>query len=246
MKKDIGARNRELSLVKKYAWVVTILVALGGQWVPELGLLVPLIMLTLSLMSLFRGRYWCGNFCPHGSFFDTFVFPVSRNLGVPKIFRSRVFVFFFFFFFLLQLGRRFFLTFGDLHHFSRQVGFIFSSTYLMVLILGGLAGFFFQARAWCYFCPMGTLQLFFYRLGQALGLTRGEKKITITKKEECRLCGKCARACPLHLTPYQNVNKEGEFDDENCIRCQFCVQNCLLGILELSSVSERKRRESSG
>lgn len=221
-------------MVKKYIWIVTIVVALGGQFLPELGLLVPFIMLSLIVTSFFKGRYWCGHFCPHGSFFDTFLFPFCRNRKVPGTFKSTAFKIIFLLFFLFNLGRRFILVSSQLHDPLRQIGLIFSSTYLMVLILGSLLGLFFRVRTWCHFCPMGTIQGFFYQLGKALGVTKWDTCITICERDACRHCGKCAENCPLELAPYRHFNEDDQFQGDDCIRCRSCVEKCPVGILRLS------------
>ena len=59
--------NRTFTFLRRNAWLFTIVVAIGGLFQPRLGLLVIPVILALTLMSIFRGRYWCGNFCPHGS-----------------------------------------------------------------------------------------------------------------------------------------------------------------------------------
>ena len=78
MKKDNYLKtNRAFSVVRKYGWLFTVLVAVGGLWQPKLGLLVILIMAALTITSFFTGRYWCGNFCPHGSLFDVIMLPLA-------------------------------------------------------------------------------------------------------------------------------------------------------------------------
>ncbi|NMB01159.1 MAG: hypothetical protein GX971_06520, partial [Firmicutes bacterium] len=47
--------------IQKYTWPFTLVVAVGGLWWPRLGLLVLPIMLSLAIISFFRGRFWCGN-----------------------------------------------------------------------------------------------------------------------------------------------------------------------------------------
>ncbi len=60
--------NRAFTTLRKYAWLFTVLVALGGLWEPKLGLLVILIMAGLTVTSFFKGRYWCGNVCLMAAF----------------------------------------------------------------------------------------------------------------------------------------------------------------------------------
>lgn len=233
--------KRTFTFVRGYGWLITVLVAIGGQFVKELGLLVPFMMVSLILTSLFKGKYFCGQFCPHGSFFDTFILPFSRNKGVPALLKSKAFIAFFFLFFLFNLGRRFFMVIQDLHQPYQQLGFVFSSTYLLVMILGGLIGLIITSRAWCHFCPMGTMQLLFYKLGERLGTTKGEKRLTIKDPDLCYKCGKCAKVCPLHLIPYQQFNHGNQFHDKNCIRCYTCVKNCPANLLFFSTKEEGKK-----
>ena len=56
--------NRIFSPIRKYGWIFTLTVAFGGLWLPKLGLLVLPVILALTTLSFFKGRYWCGNFCP--------------------------------------------------------------------------------------------------------------------------------------------------------------------------------------
>ncbi|MFP4662487.1 MAG: 4Fe-4S dicluster domain-containing protein, partial [Halanaerobiales bacterium] len=56
--------------------------------------------------------------------------------------------------------------------------------------------------------------------------------------EMCHSCGKCARVCPMQLTPYTDFSDKNQFDHEVCIRCSTCVENCPAGILSL--VNEEK------
>ncbi len=70
--------------ISQYAWIVALLIGIGGQFLPQLGLLVPFIMITLIVMSLFKGKYWCGNFCPHGSLFDNLIFHLVEILKSLK------------------------------------------------------------------------------------------------------------------------------------------------------------------
>lgn len=233
--------NRTFTLIKKRAWIITLLVALGGLWYPKLGLLVPPIIAALTILSFFRGRQWCGNFCPHGSLYDFLALPLSSNRRIPAILRSKIFrtlVFAWFGYSMTNKFMRVYPTFGS-EMFLDRLGFIFVTTYLMVLIVGGLLSIFISPRAWCQFCPMGTIQILSYKLGKLLGVAaHTDKKIAIAAKEKCHNCGKCSRVCPMQLFPYQEFSEHNQFDNEKCIRCSTCVVNCPAGILSLNTQNE--------
>ena len=233
--------NRTFTNIRRYGWLFTILVAIGGLWAPKLGLLVILIMLSLMITSFFTGRYWCGNFCPHGSLFDKVTMPISLNKKIPEFFKSKYMIIGFFIFFMFSFSIRIVnaLKLWGSHDFLDKLGFVFVTTYLMVLITGGLVAVFINPRTWCQFCPMGTIQKFTHKLGKISGITeKTEKKVTIDDKTKCLACGKCSRVCPFQLTPYLQFGEDNQFHDVNCIKCGTCVENCPVNVLSLKTKEE--------
>ncbi|HHT01495.1 MAG TPA: 4Fe-4S binding protein [Firmicutes bacterium] len=69
--------------LRRYSWLFVFLVAVGGLWYPKLGLLIVPIMLALPILGFKGGKYWCGNFCPHGSLFDFLLARVSQKSPIP-------------------------------------------------------------------------------------------------------------------------------------------------------------------
>ncbi|MGE5653455.1 MAG: 4Fe-4S binding protein [Bacillota bacterium] len=242
MKRNFNIKtNRTFTWLRRYAWIFTLTVAFGGLWEPKLGLLVIPVILGLVSISFFRGRYWCGNFCAHGSLFDALVMPISRNQSIPALFRSKITGLLFFGWFSYNLVRKL-LRVSALYGkapFLDKLGFIFVASYLMVTIVGGLLSIFVAPRTWCQFCPMGFMQRYSYRLGKLLGVAKNtDRKITMAGKEKCHSCGKCARVCPMQLKPYLDFTPGNQFDHEDCIRCNTCVYNCPAHILSLSTEKE--------
>ena len=233
--------NRIFNSVRKYGWMFTILVAIGGLWEPKLGLMVFLIMGGLTITSFFKGRYWCGNFCPHGSLFDKIIMPVSLNKKIPEFIKSKTFITLFFTFFMFNLGRKMFnvIQYWGSYDFLDKAGALFVNTYLVVLIVGGLTALLVNSRTWCQFCPMGTIQKISHYVGKKIGITKKtEEKITISNKDMCHSCGKCSRVCPFQLTPYLEFSEKNQFDNINCIKCSTCVENCPADILSLATEYE--------
>lgn len=232
--------KRTFSVIRDYGWLFTFLVAIGGLFVPKLGLLVLLIMLSLTIMSFFKGRYWCGNFCPHGSLFDKLLLPPSFNRKIPDFFKSKFMIVAFFIFFMYNWARRLISIFGlwGSYDFLDRLGMLFVNTYLMVLIVGGLTAILVTPRFWCQFCPMGTMQKISYGISKKLrsrlvSIEDYDKKLTISDRDKCKECGKCSFVCPFQLEPHKNFDENNEFNDINCIKCSTCVAACPLKILEI-------------
>src|SRR6056297_1494912 len=174
--------NRTFTLLRKYAWIFTLTVAVGGLWFPKLGLLVLPVIAGLSLTSFLKGRYWCGNICPHGSLFDSLLYPITNNKKIPVFFKSKALGIIFFGFFSFNLGRKLISVSGLWGNmiFWEKLGFIFVASYLMVTVVGGITSVSFSSRTWCNFCPMGTLQKISYRTGKLLGVnSKTDEKITV-------------------------------------------------------------------
>lgn len=228
--------NRAFTLLRKYAWIITVTIALGGLWEPKLGLLVMGIMAGLMITALFNGRFWCGNVCPHGSLFDVVLLPVSQNKRIPGWIRSSHFILAFFAFFMFNFGRRVFSViefWGSLELWDR-LGFVFVVTYLIVMVAGSAAALLVNPRVWCQFCPMGTMQKGAHQLSLYTGLNRHtEKKVTISEADRCISCGKCEKVCPMQLAPYRHFDENNQFSDPDCIKCQVCVNNCPLKLLSM-------------
>lgn len=233
--------NRIFSPLRKYIWLFIFLVAGGGLWYPKLGLLMIPVMLALMILGMLKGKYWCGNICPHGSFFDGIIMNISRHTSLPSFLKSKFTISLMFIWFMYMLGSRLVkvIAIWGTTPFIDKLGYIFVINYLVVTILGSILAVTITPRAWCRICPMGTMQILFYRLGKALKINhKTDKKVTITSPEMCHICGKCARVCPMQLKPYLEFNSDNQLDNEHCIRCQTCVKNCPAGILSINDREE--------
>lgn len=236
--------NRIFSSVRKYSWLFIPPVAFGGLWYPKLGLLMIPLMTTLAVMGFLKGKYWCGNLCPHGSLFDSIIMPISINTKIPSFLKSKIAMALAFTWFMYMLGGRLvkvMAIFGSAS-FLDKLGYIFVINYLIVTIVGTTLALLVSPRAWCSFCPMGTLEILSYKLGKLLRLNRAtDEKVTVARTELCHSCGKCSRVCPMQLTPYLEFSDQNQFDSEACIRCSTCVKNCPAGILSLNNAGEALR-----
>lgn len=238
--------NRVFTPIRKYGWIFTFLVAIGGLWYPKLGLLVIGIMLSLTIMGFFRGRYWCGNFCTHGSLYDMLTLPLSFNRNIPNFLRNRWAAILMLTWFIIMFSSRLrevFKVIGTAP-FVDQLGYVFVMTYLVVTVVGSLLAIFISPRTWCYICPMGTMQIGAYKLSKALNISPNyDKKIAI-QQDLCKKCGQCAKVCPMQLKPHQSISTNGELDHEACIRCSTCVVNCPVNAMSLTDKDSKIRQSN--
>ena len=230
--------ERTFTVIRKYGFIFTLLVAFGGRIEPKIGLLVVPVMIGLILISFFKGRYWCGNICAHGSLWDSLIFPFSRNGRIPKVLGGVILSLLVFSWFGFRMGSGFFRAAGlyGTPGFWDKIGLVFSNSYMVVVTAGGVLGLLISPRIWCHFCPMGVMQKVSHFLGRKTGVTRStEEKVTVADKNQCHKCGKCARVCPMQLSPYENFNENNQFSDINCLKCSTCVAHCPAGILSLTN-----------
>jgi ferredoxin-type protein NapH len=89
-----------------------------------------------------------------------------------------------------------------------KVGMVFVTMCILTTAISILFGAFIAPRAWCTFCPMGTLQ-------RTLG---GDKYQLKVDRDKCIECQKCQKVCPMQLP----VNEIMEKPD--CIKCGRCIE----------------------
>ncbi len=236
MSKKYIKTNRTFTFLRKYAWLLSLLIAIVGQWFPKLGLIVIFIMAGLAVTAFFKGRYWCGNICPHGSLFDRIFLPLSVNKKIPAAFKSKRSIAIVFVLFLFNFGRRLLSVLSNWDQFDSfdHLGLLFSNTYLLVFIVGGLLATFVNPRTWCQICPMATMQKASHQLGNKLNVApKFEKKVTISDPNQCLSCGLCTKVCPFQLEPYKEWDGNNQFSNKNCIKCLVCVKKCPVKLLSM-------------
>lgn len=145
---------------RKYIWLLVPLIAIGGMFYPVLGLLMLPMMIALLVISYSKARYWCANICPRGSFLDFVIRPFSGFGTGPGFLTSARFRYAFMVLFLAVFLFRMHSVLSESSGWAllEKIGFVFASICLITSVAATILGIIYSPRAWCTFCPMGTLQ----------------------------------------------------------------------------------------
>jgi ferredoxin-type protein NapH len=190
-------------------WILLAFLALGFIY-PAIGVIAIICMLAPVAVAPFKGRYWCGNWCPRGSFYDNALSRFSPKRPIPPFFRRKGLRVFMLAFIMAVFSVQTYFARGDL----AAMGLVFINLIFVTTVAGVILGLFFHQRTWCAFCPMGTL---------ASQLSRGVMPLKVAP--ECAGCGRCSKACPLQLTP-QDATASGAFAADDCLKCGRCTPVC--------------------
>jgi len=160
-------------MYKKLIWPFVFIISILGFWVPVLGLLMYPMLLTIMVMGIFRGRYWCGHVCPRGAMLDIPLKKLKgKNKNIPMIFKNTVFkiiiLVLLMSFFILNTIKAF--TYWNDSIFWEKLGMVGVNMCAITTTVAIILGFFIHHRAWCSFCPMGTVQ-------SSLHKTKNKKKV---------------------------------------------------------------------
>jgi len=192
--------------ITPYLGILVIIVSIGGLWYPKLGYFLLIVFTTLLLIAPFKGRWFCGNLCPRGSFNDYWLTKISRKKKIPKILSSlwiRLPVIALTMSFMIY---RIILTDGIID----KIGMVFVTMCLITTLIAVFFGYWISPRAWCTFCPMGTIQ-------RSIGHKKMTLKVDLDKCIDCKLCHK---VCPMQLPVNEILNKP------DCIKCGRCIEIC--------------------
>jgi ferredoxin-type protein NapH len=192
--------------VTPYLGIIVLIISIVGIFYPKLGYFLLLVFATLIIIAPFRGRWFCGNLCPRGSFVDFWLGPISRKVKIPSFLKGMWFRVPIFVALMGFMVFRIIQTQGVVD----KVGMVFVTLCILTTSAAILFGVIIAPRAWCSFCPMGTMQ-------RALGGGRYQLKVD---RELCIECGKCQKVCPMQL-PVNEI-----LDKPDCIKCARCVEAC--------------------
>ena len=199
-------------LWKKYSFIILIGFLLLGVMDLRFAVVAIICMIAPIIVSIFKGRYWCGNLCPRGNFYDNVVSKFSNKRKAPKFFKSYYFraLVFIVMMTMFTLGVK--KNWGNLY----SIGMVFYRIIVVTTIIGVILSLIYNHRSWCNFCPMGTV-------ASVVSKFRKSKKV-LHVSGSCVSCKLCEKKCPLGLVPYDY--KDNILSHPDCIQCGQCVKVC--------------------
>ncbi len=206
-------------LIHNWIWVVLLAFCIIGLIYPVIGVIALICMLAPSLVAIWRGRMWCGNFCPRGSFNDFILTKVSRNKAVPKLLRKKWFRYLFFSILMAAFAVQLILSWGSM----AAIGSVFVRMIIITTLLTILLGVIYSSRTWCVICPMGTMAAWVTKF--RIGSKNSTNKNVTFIKDKCVNCRICNKSCPMGIDVL-SYKADGAVNNIDCIKCNKCVYKC--------------------
>lgn len=193
-------------------WILLVFLAVGIVY-PAVGVIALICMLAPVVVSFYKGRFWCGNFCPRGSFYDNVLAKFSPQKPIPPIFKSTGLRVFMVLFIMAVFSVQMYSAWGDLS----AMGAVFIRIILITTLVGIGLGLLYHQRTWCSFCPMGTM---------ASWVSSMKKPMPLMVADSCVNCKLCTKVCPMQLAPYTAKGSAEGFTHSDCLKCGRCVDKC--------------------
>lgn len=204
-------------VIHQWAWVLLVAFCFIGLIYPIIGALALICMLAPAVVAFFKGRMWCGNFCPRGSFNDIILAKFSAKGKMPTFLSRTWFRVAFLIGLMTAFAVQLVLAWGN----PSAVGRVFVRMILITTLLTIILGLIYKPRTWCTFCPMGTLAYFVSKL-QSSKLRGNQIRFN---REACINCNLCSKNCPINIDVL-GFKAEGSVADPNCLKCGVCVAKC--------------------
>nr|WP_286675192.1 4Fe-4S binding protein [Clostridium sp. CMCC3677] len=176
------------------------------------ALLAIICMVAPIIVSVAKGRFWCGNLCPRGNFYDNVVSKFNNKRKVPKFLKSYYFRAIVVVVMMSMFGIGIKQNLGNLY----GIGMVFYRMIVVTTLIGIVLSLFYNHRTWCHFCPMGTI-------ASVISKFRKNKKV-LQVSSSCVSCKICEKKCPLGIVPYEY--KGDILSHPDCIQCGQCVTVC--------------------
>jgi ferredoxin-type protein NapH len=204
-------------IIHQYVWIFLFAFLGVGIIYPRIGAMALICMLAPVIVAFFKGRAWCGTYCPRGSFNDTILARFSRKQKVPAIMRSSGFRLTFLVILMSAFAVQLTLAWGN----PLAIGQVFVRMILVTTLITLILGMIYQPRTWCQFCPMGTMA---HYVSKWRSRTAGSHLITFNK-DACVGCKICNQNCPINIDVY-SFKEAGQVTHPDCLKCYQCVAKC--------------------
>lgn len=209
--------DKIIKFIHNWAWLMLIIYCVVGIFYPLIGITALICMLAPSIVAVFKGRMWCGNFCPRGSFNDKILSKISLRNKVPKFLKSTWFRLIFFILLMSAFAIQIAFAWGNLY----RVAVVFVRMIIITTLITIILGFLYNQRTWCMICPMGTMAHYVTKLK----LVKGKFKYIAFRKEKCVDCKICTKSCPIGIDVLSHKNI-GKVVDVDCLKCKVCIEKC--------------------
>lgn len=204
-------------LFHKWAWIMLIIYCTVGIFYPLIGAAALICMLAPSVVAVFKGRMWCGYFCPRGSFNDIILSKISLKNKVPGFFKAAWFRLTFLTVLMGAFAIQIILAWGSFY----EVSLVFVRMIIITTVITIVLGIGYNQRAWCMICPMGTMAHYIARLQPVKTKLRHIAFYT-GKCIDCRIC---SNNCPIGIDVLSH-KRTGKVVHADCLKCEMCVEKC--------------------
>lgn len=223
--------KRFLELWKKYSFILLLAFISLSLFDLRFAVVAVTCMAAPVIVSFFKGRFWCGNLCPRGNFYDQIIAKFSKKRKVPSFLKSRVFRG------IVVVVMMTIFTIGIIKSWPNlyQIGFLFYRMIVITTIIGIFLSMFYNHRTWCHFCPMGTLS-------SIVSKWRKSKKV-LQVSSGCVSCKLCEKKCSLGIVPYEY--KGDMLSHPDCIQCGKCIIACPKNIIGYDTLVESQRKKDA-
>lgn len=204
--------KKMLQLWKQYSFLVLLAFLVLGLFDMRFALAAIICMLGPIIVSTFKGRFWCGNLCPRGNFYDNILSRFSNKRKAPEFLKSYLFRALVVVFMMSMFAFGIKQNWGNLY----GIGMVFYRMIVLTTLIGIVLSFFYNHRIWCHFCPMGTIASWISKM------RKSKKVLQITN--DCVSCKICEKKCSLGIVPYEY--KGDVLSHPDCIQCGKCVTAC--------------------
>lgn len=203
--------------IHQWSWIILLFFCAAGLFFPGVGLIAIICMLAPVVVSFFKGRFWCGNFCPRGSMNDIILSKISKKLRMPELLKKQWFKLLVLILLMGGFAVQIYFSWGNIN----AVGMVFVRMILITTVIAIILGTVYNQRTWCTICPMGTMASY---VAGTKHVSSRIKHVNF-KTQACVDCKKCSRSCPMSIDVLK-YKDAGKVTHPDCIKCEVCAYKC--------------------